>query len=174
MSPYVSHVKTDILGFHAPLAAEPRVLGMGDLENAQTTVTVESTSHSSHHNLTLLPPVTMQCNKIPARVYLDFTIRGQTRAEVRVWVRSAGRRYARLRSAPYRGGGSVQCAAVRQIKPNHESCHQEITLHDLGYIKSNMIPYTSSIYNATLHTFKFVFKGKSLLEKRPDQFRKAT
>lgn len=122
----VSHVQTDLL---VSCSSHSRAFcpGRGDLENAQTTVTVDGPNIASH--LLLLPSTTMQYNTIPARVYLGFTIRGQARAEVRL-MRSSGRRHVGLTSAGF-WAGTVQCAAVRQMKPNHESCDVEITQYNM-------------------------------------------
>lgn len=126
-------------------------------------MTAESTS--SHQNSPRLP-LPRQCSAtIPARVYLDFTIRGDTRAEVSS-VRSAGRRHARLKWA-----GSVQCAAVRQIKPNHESCDKSITWAALDIFTKLLL---LCFYNIAFHTLKFVRIGKSLLEREPGQFHRPT
>lgn len=115
--------------------------GKGDLENAQTTVTVESTLHASHHKFTtiVMSDNAVQQYTCPGLPGFSQSVT-KTRAVARL-VRSPGRRDARLRSAPY-WAGSVQCAAVRQIKPNHESCDKYITLHNLGFHKRNMVSYT--------------------------------
>lgn len=112
MSPCVCQVKTDLLGLLL-LSQASTLAGRGDLENAQTTVTVEISNIASQATI-VISDTAVQHNTCP--VLPGF----QARAEVRL-NRSSGRRRAVLRSAPYRAG-TVQCAAVRQIKPNHESC----------------------------------------------------
>lgn len=92
--------------------------------------------HYCHHR---------QCSAtIPARVYLDSTISAQTVVEVRL-VRSSGRRGAGLRSAPY-WAGSVQCATVRQIKPNHESCIHTTRLENINITYSRHFTHITGIY----------------------------
>lgn len=95
MSPYVSHVTEELLGLLL-LSQQSHVSRQEfDLENAQTTVTVERPNIATQ--CTTVAIKTMQGNTIPARVYLDFTIRGQARADVRLF-RSSGRRHTVLRT----------------------------------------------------------------------------
>lgn len=106
MSPYVSHVTEELLGLLL-LSQQSHVSRQEfDLENAQTTVTVERPNIATQ--CTTVAIKTMQGNTIPARVYLDFTIRGQARADVRLF-RSSGRRHSAQDS--FYWAGTIQCAA---------------------------------------------------------------
>lgn len=119
----------------------------GDLENAQTTVTVESPNIASQSTTIVISDNAVQHNTCPVLPGL------QARAEVRL-IRSSGRRQAGLGSAPYRAG-TVQCAAVRQIKPNHESCDWKHTIwHGLHRSKFDIIHASTlvfRIYNIISH-----------------------
>lgn len=79
----------------------------------------------------IAPQFTTYCHQWQCRAtdyLLGVTWISQSAARLSCdWVRSSGRRDARLRNAPY-WAGSVQRAAVRQIKPNHKSCDIIITL----------------------------------------------
>lgn len=96
----------------------------------------------------------MQYNTIPARVYLGSQSVARPEPRCVRLIRSSVRRRAGLRSAAF-WAGTVQCAAVRQMKPNHESCDMEITQYDTVYkiSQDTCIVLMLGIYYAISHLF---------------------
>ena len=94
----------------------------------------------------------MQCKTIPSTIpgYLDFTIRGQARAVVRL-IRSSVRRQAGLRSAPYWAGGH---RPVRRCETNKAQTmnHTAQKSHNMGYKYPNIhaSPLSYIQYNSHL------------------------
>lgn len=110
-------------------------------------------SPTMHHSVLRLPVIDNAVQQ-----YLPgFTWISQSVDRVRL-IRSSRRRHEVLRSAPYwrEGAGTTQCAAVRQIKPNHELCDIAVNhitrAHDKkvkgGGKKSTIM---SCIYNEMSH-----------------------
>lgn len=134
----------------APPTAEPRVLAGSTWKTLrqQWLWNIQSPSTIAINDNALLT--------IPARVYLDFTIREETRAEHSaaepgraVWSIPSRRRHAGLGSAPQWAGG--QRAKARRCETNKGPTmnHAHTYTHDQGYRTEHHMTHEShsNIYN---------------------------